>query len=126
VLLRPDLSATAEIVTDTRVDVIALPIIALTVRPDSVITGQPAGQIASNGTAAGDTPTEIEGVFLVREGKVVFTQVELGIAGQEYFEALTGVQVGDTVVAGPYQAVRDLRNGDPVRPSAITTTPSGG
>ena len=55
---------------------------------------------------------------MVRGGTVMFTKVELGIAGQEYFEALFGVQVGDPVVAGPYQAIRDLRNGAAVRSDA--------
>jgi HlyD family secretion protein len=132
-VLRPDLSATAEIVTDTRVGVVALPIIALTVRPDTMVGAgedQPNGTIPaadSAGSANDDGLNEIEGVFVVRGGKVTFSRVELGIAGQEYFEALSGVQVGDTVVAGPYQAVRDLQNGDQVRSSAAAApTPAGG
>jgi HlyD family secretion protein len=124
VVLRPDLSATAEIVTDTRVGVVAVPIIALTVRPDTVaLAGDDEPDAAPPADSAdADELNEIEGVFVVREGKVTFTKVELGIAGQEYFEALSGVQVGDTVVAGPYQAVRDLQNGDLVRSSAAATT----
>ena len=130
VVLRPDLSATAEIVTDTRVGVVAVPIIALTVRPDSVVVAgddEPDAAPAAD-SANADELNEIEGVFVVREGKVTFTRVELGIAGQEYFEALSGVQIGDTVVAGPYQAVRDLQNGDLVRNTApaTSTTPAPG
>jgi len=41
--------------------------------------------------------------------------VEVGIAGQEYFEVLTGLSLGDTVVAGPYQRIRELNDGAPVR-----------
>jgi HlyD family secretion protein len=119
-VLRPDLSATAEIVTDTRTGVVALPIIALTVRPDSVVAPADSAGVAAPAADSADADglNEIEGVFVVRGGKVTFTRVELGIAGQEYFEAVSGVQVGDTVVAGPYQAVRDLQNGDAVRNSA--------
>ena len=50
-------------------------------------------------------------------GTVTFTPVELGIAGQEYFEIMSGVAEGDTVVAGPYQRIRQLQNGDAVRRS---------
>jgi HlyD family secretion protein len=57
----------------------------------------------------------VEGVFVVRGGEVTFTPVEVGIAGQEFFEILSGVSEGDTVVAGPYQAIRQLRNGDAIR-----------
>jgi len=66
-------------------------------------------------------PAEVEGVFVVREGIAHFTPVVIGITGQEYFEVLTGVEPGDTVVAGPYQRIRELKDGDPVRPLPTTT-----
>ena len=43
------------------------------------------------------------------------TEVELGITGQEYFQVLSGLSEGDTVVAGPYQRIRDLNDGDEVK-----------
>jgi HlyD family secretion protein len=107
--LRPDLSATADIVTEMRVGVVAVPIIALTVREE---------QRDSSVTADENEPLEdIDGVFVVSEGVVSFIQVEYGIAGQEYFEIISGVNVGDTVVAGPYQRIRQLRDGDAVKSS---------
>jgi len=107
--LRPDLSATADIVTEVRRDVVTVPIIALTVRDeevDSTSDERPSGE-----------PTDVEGVFLVNDGVVTFVPVEVGIAGQEYFEILSGISVGDIVVAGPYQRIRALRDGDAVRES---------
>ena len=68
---------------------------------------------------------EIEGVFVVRDGIAYFTPVEVGITGQEYFEVISGVQAGDTVVAGPYQRIRELMNEDPVRPVEETPTEGG-
>jgi HlyD family secretion protein len=62
-------------------------------------------------------PEDVEGVFVVQDGIATFTPVEVGITGQEYFEILFGVEEGDTVVAGPYQRIRDLTSGDPVRSS---------
>ena len=50
----------------------------------------------------------MEGVFVVLDGTAVFTPVEVGIAGQEYFEVLSGLTEGDSVVSGPYQIVRTL------------------
>jgi HlyD family secretion protein len=105
--LRPDLSATADVVTETREDALAVPIIALTVRE-----GEEGGP-GREGTAAGDR----EGVFLVRNGEVLFTPVTVGITGQEHFEVLSGVEAGDTIVAGPYQTIRQLDDGDPVTPA---------
>ncbi|MGD8321992.1 MAG: efflux RND transporter periplasmic adaptor subunit [Gemmatimonadota bacterium] len=116
--LRPDLSATADIVTATRKDALSVPIIALAVREKS--DSAAADSAASNG---GDTAMvqlspkseDEEGVFVVKDGKVRFSPVKVGIAGQEYFEILSGVQEGDTVVAGPYQRIRQLNNGDAVK-----------
>ena len=113
--LRPDLSATAEVVTDTRNDQLAIPIIALTLREED-----PA-DVGDNGD---DTQTEnrgrtnlqaIEGVFVVRDGIAVFTPVSVGIAGQEYFEVISGLGAGDSVVSGPYQVVRTLEDGSAVQ-----------
>ncbi len=53
--------------------------------------------------------TDTEGVFVVREGVATFTPVKVGIAGEEYFEVLSGVQLGDSIVAGTYQTIRDLQ-----------------
>ena len=63
----------------------------------------------------GADPADVEGVFLVRAGEVTFTPVSIGIAGQEYFEVLSGLSEGDTVVAGPYQRIRLLEDGTSVR-----------
>ena len=66
---------------------------------------------------ADDEPREVEGVFIVHDDRVTFTPVEIGIAGQEYFEVLAGLSEGDTVVAGPYQRIRQLVDGDQIIPT---------
>ncbi len=107
--LRPDLSATAEIITERRGGVLAVPIIAVTVR-DREGTRPEA-------TEDGTTVIEdgVDGVFVVVDGHAEFRPVELGIAGQDYFEIISGLELGETIIAGPYQAVRTLSAGDPVR-----------
>jgi HlyD family secretion protein len=126
--VRPDLSATARIVTDTRKQALAIPIIALTVRENTPVSTE---QRPARGTAQAATPSadstkrnaqggnkkEAEGVFLVHNGLATFHPVKVGIAGEEYFEVVEGVHQGDTIVAGPYQAIRDLKEGARVRPS---------
>lgn len=123
--LRPDLSATADLVTATRDDALSIPIIALTVRelsPDSATT---AGASASSDAASpagaedapADAPMEVEGAYVVRDGNVAFMPVEIGIVGQEFFEVLSGLAEGDSVVSGPYQIVRTLSDGDRIQPS---------
>ncbi len=127
--VRPDLSATARIVTDTRKEALAIPIIALTVRENTPISTEQksassggAGPTAAQAATPKDTTThgrkkESEGVFVVHNGIATFRAVKVGIAGEEHFEVVDGVRQGDTIVAGPYQAVRDLKEGARVRPS---------
>ena len=120
--LRPDLSATADIIVDQKVGVPAVPIISVTVR-----STEDAAQLQFGGPSdeGDDGPTgpiaraqesrPLEGVFVVRDGVAVWTPVILGITGQEHFEILSGASVGDTVVSGPYQTIQDLGDGDDVR-----------
>ena len=129
--LRPDLSATADIVVAEREDALAVPIIALTVRDRDDVMGDSARteEGADDGApddAPGDAPDDVEGAFLVRGGRVTFTPVEIGIAGREYFEVLSGLQEGDTIVSGPYQTIRQLRNGDEVQVTEEAPPPRGG
>jgi HlyD family secretion protein len=109
--IRPDLSATARIVTDVQKTVLAIPIIALTVRDHEVL---PNENIEQDSAAVGRSE-EAEGVFVVRDGLANFVPVSVGIAGEEHFQVLTGLQEGDSIVAGPYQVIRDLTDSTKVR-----------
>lgn len=113
--LRPDLSATAEVVTDTRANQLAIPIIALTLREEDPADVGDNGDDSAQRNAGDATQQAIEGVFVVRDGIAVFTPVTIGIAGQEYFEVLSGLRAGDSVVSGPYQVVRTLEDSSAVR-----------
>ncbi|HVH67721.1 MAG TPA: efflux RND transporter periplasmic adaptor subunit [Gemmatimonadales bacterium] len=110
--IRPDLSATARIVTATRKDVLSIPIIALTVRENKPVSTE----LRPVDTTAARRKKETEGVFVVKEGVATFRPVKVGIAGDEYFEVSDGLKAGETIVAGPYQAIRDLKEGTRVRP----------
>ena len=65
---------------------------------------------------------EAEGVFVVRNGVATFRPVRTGIAGDEYFEVVDGVREGETIVAGTYQAIRDLKDSAKVRQADTTKT----
>ena len=65
---------------------------------------------------------EREGVFVVANGVATFRPVKVGVAGDEYFEVLDGLRGGETIVAGTYQAIRDLKTGERVRQ---TRNPAG-
>src|SRR4029079_1144088 len=70
----------------------------------------------------GQTRKETEGVFVIRDGKVAFVPIKMGIAGDQYFEVLDGLKVGDQVVTGPYNSVRTMVEGDAARMENQNTT----
>ena len=122
--VRPGFTCTADITTATRNNTISVPIQATTVREVSLDV---AGQIIHTRPPSGNRVTAVaitepdsatreerEGVFVVRQGRAQFVPVETGIAGERYFEALTGLSEGDLVITGPFNVVRSLSDGDPV------------
>ena len=117
--IRPDLSVTADIITATRENALAVPIIALTVRPSEEVESgtSTSGQDdrETRGSISQPQNEDIEGVFIVQDGQVRFAPVEVGITGQEHFEVVTGASEGDIIVAGPYQQIRELSTGDRVQ-----------
>lgn len=127
--VRPGFTCTADITTATRTDVLSIPIQATTVRElvydekgqivkepeDATKKRRPGVKAAPVELKAGQTKKETEGVFLVADGKAVFTPVKTGIAGEKYFEVLSGVKAGDEVIMGPFSSVRDLKDGDSVK-----------
>lgn len=120
--LRTDLSATADVITDVRDDALSIPIIALTLlgpdefEPMPNERGEPGDTAADTGAGrVGADRDGVEGVFVV-DGRVArFRPVEVGIAGDSYFEVLSGLEEGTTIVAGTFQAIRELSDGSPIR-----------
>jgi len=126
--VRPGFTCTADITTATRKDVVSLPIQATTVREltydekGNVVkppaadpkTRRPATAAALAAAAElkpGQTKKETEGVFIAKDLKVQFVPIKTGIAGEKYFEVLSGLKEGDEVITGPFSAVRELKDG---------------
>jgi HlyD family secretion protein len=126
---RPDFSSTAKIVTDTRTEALSIPIIALTVRENEELKNTDASAPAAKTPAVQVGKKDVEGVFVVGEdNKVTFRPVKVGIAGEKYFEVLDGLKAGERIVAGTYQAIRELKDGQLVReqPQTPAATKAGG
>jgi HlyD family secretion protein len=128
--VRPSFTCTADITTATRKDVVAVPIAAVAVRElvydaNGQIVERPRDDrrrrprveptAAAAELEAGQTRKETEGVFVVRDGRAEFVPIEMGIAGDQYFEVLDGLKPGDEVITGPFTSVRNLADGDAVR-----------
>ncbi|MBV9762397.1 MAG: efflux RND transporter periplasmic adaptor subunit [Acidobacteriaceae bacterium] len=111
-LVRPGLSCTAKITTATRSHVLAIPIQALTIRQKSQLetkkAGQPAQQLDPAAQKAANE--ELQGVFVVNNGKAQFKEVKTGVTGALDIEVLSGLKDGDQIVTGSYQVIRTLRN----------------
>ncbi len=115
---RPDFSATAKVVTDARTQALSIPIIALTVRENEKLENADTAAIALGRTTNAKQvgKKDVEGVFVVgTDNKVSFRPVKVGIAGEKYFEVLTGLKDGEKIVGGTYQAIRELKDGALVR-----------
>ncbi len=114
---RPDFSATAKVITDKRNTVLSVPIIALTVRENEALSkGDTAVGLGKAKPAKEIGKKDVEGVFVVgSDNKVTFRPVKVGIAGEKHFEILDGLKDGEKIVAGTYQAIRDLKDGSLVR-----------
>jgi HlyD family secretion protein len=133
--VRPGFTCTAEITTARRKGVVSVPIQALTVRemlydakgtlvhepppprPSRFQFGRPTEETsaAPPEPPPGFTRMETEGVFVLRNGRAVFTAIKVGIAGERYFEVLSGLSEGDQVITGPFSSVREMADGAEVR-----------
>ncbi len=114
---RPDFSATAKVITDTRKTVLSIPIIALTVRENEELAkGDTAVGLGRPKASKDIEKKDVEGVFVVgTDNKVTFRPVKVGIAGEKHFEVVAGLKPGEKIVAGTYQAIRELKDGALVR-----------
>ena len=116
--VRPGLSCTAKIITTaTKPNVLTIPIQAMTVRQPRDLEPHPAPGSVAAATQPKLTPAEekakkeeIQGVFVVENGKAVFHKVETGITGATDIEVLSGLNENDQIVTGTYQVIRTIKN----------------
>ena len=110
-MVRPGLSCTAKITTATRGRALAIPIQALTVREKGQIQQQKPGKPAPMDPAAQKAAKEeLQGVFVVKNGKALFRTVTTGVTGATEIEVLGGLKDGDEIITGSYQVIRTIRN----------------
>jgi HlyD family secretion protein len=120
--LRPGLSATAKIQTAQKQNVMSIPIQALAERSQKELDEAKNGTTStSNVTLAASTvesagaKTDIQGVFVVRDGKAQFVPVKTGISGTTDIEVTDGIKEGDVIVTGSFKALRTLKPGASVK-----------
>ena len=128
---RPGMTASVDIITDRKNQVLSVPLFAVTTRSDSAMTkdGGPSGgsNVGGSGRRAGTAtvvapassapakPDIQEVVFVVKDGRAVLTPVKTGITDAKNIEILRGLAPGTPVVTGPFRAVaKELKDGGPV------------
>jgi len=136
--LRPGMSCTGDIITDTKRDVLVIPIQALTIREVEVDTEgkyhEPDLDKVSNGLStakANDSEDkskkkELEGVFVINKEKVArFRPVKTGISGDTDVEILENLRENDEIVSGSFQTLRTIKDGAAVKIDNNTKSQSG-
>jgi len=117
---RPGMSATVDIQTETRKNVITVPIQAVTTRSlknnkTSVAEKNDIEPVAENqGVTAQEAKSsedkKVEVVFIYQDGKVKMEPVKTGIQDSENIEILDGIKAGDEIVVAPFNAINKLLN----------------
>lgn len=98
--VKPGLSVQADILTGFREQTLVMPIQALVVREAETRPG------ASRGASRDE-----EGVFLMQDGKARFQPIQTGLMGELTVEVVSGLKGGETIVTGPFKALRTLKPG---------------
>ncbi len=117
---KPGMSATVDIETESVVNVVSIPIQAVTVRDFSKdkkkrnsSSADSTKQVDDNLVVKKEDLRKV--VFIVKDGKAVRTEVETGISDNTHIQILAGVEAGDKIVTGSYRILsRTLADGDNV------------
>lgn len=122
--LRPGMTVTANIRTAYADGVLAIPIQALVTRSRRQLRNQVAASggngvqaaaMPPNFPANGQDPRDVQGVFVIRDGRAIFIPVQTGIMGVTDIAVSRGLKEGDEIVVGSYQTLRTLRSGAKVQ-----------
>ncbi len=116
---RPGMSTTVDVITETRKNVVKVPIQAVTVREKKTLEKKadveeaPAPETESQYEGDEEKKEFSEVVFCVEENHAVAKQVELGISDDQFYEIKSGVGEGELVITGPFRLLsRTLKEGD--------------
>ncbi len=107
---RPGMTASTDIITNIKKDVIAVPISAVTVRADTI-----AGKKHSKPGKTKENDKKFEVVFVNDHGKAKIKVVKTGIQDDNNIEIISGLKEGDEIITGPYNLVsKKLKPGDKI------------
>jgi HlyD family secretion protein len=113
---RPGMSATVEIQTETKINILTIPIQAVTTRTDSVLTAEVGKDTAAVKWTKGKKDNLVEVVFVVKDNKLRITPVKTGIQDNNYIELTSSINKDDQIVIAPFSAIsKKLKHGSIVK-----------
>jgi HlyD family secretion protein len=116
--LRPGMSSTATITTNTKNNVVAVPLEAIVEKappaPSPGVSGA-NGVAGATPSPGGEKPKSQKGVYLIEGNKVRFIEVTTGITGEADIEVMSGVQPKMEIVRGPSRVLKTLKDGMTVK-----------
>ncbi len=114
--LRPGMSATVDVLTDTRENALKIPIQCLTVREPKVEETAPSGEDSAAVKKAEKPKEKVRVVFVVQDGVAHQIEVKTGISSDREWEIIKGLNEGDEVVSGSYRVLsNELKDGMEVK-----------
>ncbi|GAB6282561.1 MAG: efflux RND transporter periplasmic adaptor subunit [Ignavibacterium sp.] len=109
--LRPGMSCDGTIETETKENILSIPIQSVTARTDVKPSNQPEN---SNGEKTNNKVQEI--VFAVDNGKAKVVNVKTGISDDYFIEIINGLKEEQEIITGNYRAIsRDLKDGSLIK-----------
>ena len=115
---RPGMTATVDIITKTKKNVLAVPISAVVVKSDTTAVSVLDKKMPDQKEDKKEAPKsdkKLECVFLKVGDKAKIRIIKTGIQDDTNIEILSGVKKGDNVITGPYTIVsKELNSGDKV------------
>lgn len=109
---RPGMTATVDVITDKRENIIGIPISAIVVKFPSDTISKKKGKVKETTSADEE---KFEGVFVINGGEAKLIVVTTGIQDDSNIEIMSGLSESDVVITGPYNLVtKKLESGDKV------------
>ncbi|HKP83002.1 MAG TPA: efflux RND transporter periplasmic adaptor subunit, partial [Pyrinomonadaceae bacterium] len=114
--LRPGMSSTATITTNTKNNVLAVPLESIVEKaPPAPSPGASVASSVPSASPNGEKPKSQKGVYIIEGNKVRFIEVTTGITGEADIEVMSGVQPNMEIVRGPSRVLKTLKDGMTVK-----------
>jgi len=118
---RPGMTATVDVITDKKENIIGVPISSIVVKLPSDTITRKVGEVKETKS---EDEEKFEGVFVNQNGKAHLRVVETGIQDESNIEITTGLVENDVVITGPYNLVtKKLESGDKVEEKSKSEKP---